>query len=218
MARRSDLNKSLNQFFTNQYVLYFLTIFALIHVIGYIARSQYDALIFFVVVGLLSTNFTKNLSIVFLSTIVITNLIYANPVVKYINSIEGFEGNSKKSKNHSMKDSNKHSNKHSKDHDNNDDDDKEALTERLDRREQLKNQYKRLEKMMDKETLQAMTKDSQDLMKSQDNLLKKMESMSPMIDNVKGMMDKMGGVDKVMDMANKLSSGANQLRGSPLRN
>lgn len=209
MARRSDLNKSLKQFFTNRFVLYFFTILAFVHVVGYIAAAQYDALIFFVVVGLLSTNFTKNLSLVFLSAIVVTNLIYFRGMSRYMNSLEGFEGKkSKKSMKHDKK---------KKQTDNGNDDDKDADTDRLDQKEQLKNQYKRLEGLMNSDGLKKMTDDSKQLMESQSKLMENMKSMKPMINSVQGMVDKFGGMDKLLGMADKLSSGTSQLKGAAFK-
>jgi hypothetical protein len=214
MARRSDLNKSLNQFFTNRFVLYFFTILAFVHVVGYIAAAQYDALIFFVVVGLLSTNFTKNLSLVFLSAIVLTNLIYFRGMSRYMNSLEGFEGKSGKSK--KSKESMTNNKRKQTDNDE-DDDDKDADTDRLDKKEQLKNQYKRLEGLMNSDGLKKMTHDSKELMESQSKLMENMKSMEPMINSVQGMVDKFGGMDKLLGMADKLSSGSSQLKGAAFK-
>lgn len=215
MARRSDLNKSLNQFFTNRFVLYFFTILAFVHVVGYIAASQYDALIFFVVVGLLSTNFTKNLSLVFLSAIVLTNLIYFRGMSRYMNSLEGFEGKkSKKSKETMKRDKKKKQTDNGND---DDDDDQDADTDRLDQKEQLKNQYKRLEGLMNSDGLKKMTDDSKKLMDSQSKLMENMKSMKPMINSVQGMVDKFGGMDKLLSMADKLSSGSSQLKGAAFK-
>jgi hypothetical protein len=214
MARRSDLNKSLKQFFTNRFVLYFFTILAFVHVVGYIAAAQYDALIFFVVVGLLSTNFTKNLSLVFLSAIVLTNLIYFRGMSRYMNSLEGFEGKSGKSK--KSKESMTNNKRKQTDNDE-DDDDKDADTDRIDQKEQLKNQYKRLEGLMNSDGLKKMTHDSKELMESQSKLMENMKSMEPMINSVQGMVDKFGGMDKLLGMADKLSSGSSQLKGAAFK-
>lgn len=217
MARRSDLNKSLNQFFTNRFVLYFFTVLAFVHVVGYIAAAQYDALIFFVVVGLLSTNFTKNLSLVFLSAIVLTNLIYFRGMSRYMNSLEGFEGKNSKNSKKSKKQDKKGKQTDNGNDDDKDDDDKDADTDRLDQKEQLKNQYKRLEGLMNSDGLKKMTDDSKELMESQSKLMKNMESMQPMINSVQGMVDKFGGMDKLLGMADKLSSGSSQLKGATFK-
>lgn len=215
MARRSDLNKSLNQFFTNRFVLYFFTILAFVHVVGYIAAAQYDALIFFVVVGLLSTNFTKNLSLVFLSAIVLTNLIYFRGMSRYMKSLEGFEG--KKSKKSMTNKKKKQSDNGNDDDEDEDEDDQDADTDRLDQKEQLKNQYKRLEGLMNSDGLKKMTDDSKQLMESQSKLMENMKSMGPMINSVQGMVDKFGGMDKLLGMADKLSSGSSQLKGTAFK-
>lgn len=208
MARRSDLLKTFNKLLSNRFVLYFITIVALVHVIGYLAMSNYNALLFFVVASLLTAKFTKNLSIVFLSGILLTNIIYFSKFMGR-NMMEGFEGKKKdkKDKKEKMKNNTKKSTP--KDDDDEDDDDAEDLTERLDTQEQLSNSYKRLEKIMNPDQMKAMTKESMNLMNDQKNLMKQMETMTPMINQVTKMVDGMGGLDKIAGMADKLGGGLN---------
>lgn len=209
MARRSDSLKTLNKLLSNRFVLYFITIVALVHVIGYLAMSNYNALLFFVVASLLTTNFTKNLSIVFLSGILLTNIVYFREFMGR-NMMEGFEGKKKDNKDKKKDKKTKKSTTDDDDEDNEkDDDDAEDLTERLDTQEQLSNSYKRLEKIMNPEQIKNMTKESKNLMNDQKKLMEQMNSMTPMINNVTKMVDGMGGLDKIADMADKLGGGLN---------
>jgi len=207
MARRSDLLKTLNKVLSNRFVLYFITIVALVHVIGYLAMSNYNALLFFVVASLLTTNFTKNLSIVFLSGIVLTNIVYFREFMGR-NMMEGFEGKDKQKKKNKKKTENIEK-LTSKDDDDDDDDDGEDLTERLDTQKQLSHSYKRLEKLMNPEQMKAMTNESKNLMKEQSKLMEQMDSMTPMVENVTKMVEKMGGLDKIAGMADKLGGSLN---------
>ena len=62
----------------NKYVLYVLLVMAIVNVLGYLAIQDYNSLALFVVMGLLSTYFSKNMSINLLLAIVITGLMAAN--------------------------------------------------------------------------------------------------------------------------------------------
>ena len=76
----------------NKYVLYVLLMVALLNVLGYIALEDYNSLALLVVVGLLTTYFSKNMSVNLLVAILVTSLVAVNK-----NVLEGFqEGNNNK--------------------------------------------------------------------------------------------------------------------------
>jgi len=73
----------------NKYVLYVLLVVAIVNVLGYLAIQDYNSLALFVVIGLLSTYFSKNMAVNLLSAIVVTSFVAVNDKV-----LEGFkEGN-----------------------------------------------------------------------------------------------------------------------------
>ena len=69
----------------NKYVLYVLLVLALVNVLGYLAIQDYNSLALFVVMGLLSTYFSKNMSVNLLVAIVVTSMVAINNKVR-----EGF--------------------------------------------------------------------------------------------------------------------------------
>ncbi len=73
----------------NKYVLYVLLVVAIVNVLGYLAIQDYNSLALFVVIGLLSSYFSKNMAVNLLSAIVVTSFVAVNDKV-----LEGFkEGN-----------------------------------------------------------------------------------------------------------------------------
>ena len=70
----------------NKYVLYVLLVLALVNVLGYLAIQDYNSLALFVVMGLLSTYFSKNMSVNLLVAIVVTSMVAVNNKVR-----EGFQ-------------------------------------------------------------------------------------------------------------------------------
>lgn len=75
----------------NKYVLYLLLVVALVNVLGYLAMKDYKSLGLFMSVGLLSTYFSKNMSVTLLVAILVTALVAVNDKVR-----EGMESKEKK--------------------------------------------------------------------------------------------------------------------------
>jgi len=82
----------------NKYVLYVLLVVAIVNVLGYLAIQDYNSLALFVVIGLLSTYFSKNMAVNLLSAIVVTSFVAVNDKV-----LEGFEEGNKNKKNNKKK-------------------------------------------------------------------------------------------------------------------
>ena len=70
----------------NKYVLYVLLVVAIVNVLGYLAIQDYNSLALFVVIGLLSSYFSKNMAVNLLSAIVVTSFVAVNDKV-----LEGFK-------------------------------------------------------------------------------------------------------------------------------
>ena len=70
----------------NKYVLYILLVIAIVNVLGYLAIQDYNSLALFVVIGLLSSYFSKNMAVNLLSAIVVTSFVAVNDKV-----LEGFK-------------------------------------------------------------------------------------------------------------------------------
>ena len=87
----------------NKYILYILLIVSIVNILGYIALEKYHSLALFVVIGLLTTYFSKNMSIILLSAIIVTSIFNMNERLR-----EGFEegvkGNNIKDKVKEMED------------------------------------------------------------------------------------------------------------------
>ena len=59
----------------NKYVLYAVLFIAITNVLGFLQRQDFRSLSMFIVIGLLSTHFSKNMTVNLLMAIVITNLV-----------------------------------------------------------------------------------------------------------------------------------------------
>ena len=87
-----NLQKTFSSLMTNKYFLYFIVVLSVVNIIGYLTMNNTDAVIFFALLGFIMFNFSKNMTIVLLVSIVATNLFM---VSKPFTSFEAFtEGSS----------------------------------------------------------------------------------------------------------------------------
>ena len=69
------LPKEVGAILSNKYVLYVVAFLAITNVIGYLAVQDFTSLLFFVLIGYLTSYFSKNMTVVLLSALVLTNLL-----------------------------------------------------------------------------------------------------------------------------------------------
>ena len=69
------LPKEVVAILSNKYVLYVVAFLAITNVIGYLAVQDFTSLLFFVLIGYLTSYFSKNMTVVLLSALVLTNLL-----------------------------------------------------------------------------------------------------------------------------------------------
>jgi hypothetical protein len=74
--------KSLSNLITNKYVLYLVATIAFLNVFGYMVLGNINAVIFFILVGYITTFFSKNMMIVLFVPMVLTNFLMAGLKVK----------------------------------------------------------------------------------------------------------------------------------------
>ena len=72
----------------NKNILYILLIIGIINILGYLTMKDYNSLALFVVMGLLSSYFSKNMAVNLLVAIIVTSCVAVNNKMR-----EGFESN-----------------------------------------------------------------------------------------------------------------------------
>ena len=83
--------KSLDNLFNNIYFLYFVAFLAVFNLFAYIIMNNFNAIILFILVGYITYLFSKNMAIVLLVALLITNLFMSSNNNKM--SREGLSGN-----------------------------------------------------------------------------------------------------------------------------
>ena len=70
--------KTLDNLFNNIYFLYFVAFLAVFNVFAYIIMNNFNAIIFFILVGYITYLFSKNMAIVLLVALLLTNLFMSS--------------------------------------------------------------------------------------------------------------------------------------------
>ena len=204
----------------NKNFLYFVLFIASVNTFGYLMMRQTEAVMLFALVGFLTTFFTKNMIIVLLTAIVVTN-VYAGSIlgVRIKEGMEGKSGEDKEGMDH--------------------EDDKEGMGHeegekkkkgkkegmpslkpadvppngkkpKLDPAGTLEAAYDNLDKLLDSGAIDKMSSETQNLATQQDKLMKNIDRLEPMLGLAEGMMDKLdrlnlsGIGDKIKKIAPKL--------------
>ena len=63
------------KFLTNKYILYLVVFLSITNMIGYLVMGSMNALIYFLIIGLVTSMFTTNMCIILLSALVLSNII-----------------------------------------------------------------------------------------------------------------------------------------------
>ena len=85
-----SFGKECSKLLTNKYFLYFMVFLASTNVLGYMVTNKINAIIFFILVSLLTYQFSKNMAVILLVAIIATNFLMVNKRMR-----EGLEGQTK---------------------------------------------------------------------------------------------------------------------------
>lgn len=185
---------SLKSVLQNKYVCYLVLFISIMNILGYLAIQDFDSLVVFVAIGLLSSYFSKNMIIILGSALIGTNMIYANNKIH-----EGFKKKKKKKTKEKFGQRNVPKSRPAKV-----DDDDETDVGRIDQAATMEQAYDNLNKMLGKGGIGNLTKDTQGLMNQQKDLMDQLKDFQPMMEQAGNMLDKLGGMDNLNGIMGKL--------------
>jgi hypothetical protein len=216
------INSTVSKFLTNKWVLNIVSILAIFNVISYAIMGNLNAVIIFVVIGILVRYFSKNMTIVLGVPLILVNLISSVGKIKegMENSSEATDDNSKKNdtQNPSVNNSNSRTkktgqglpmsnienastqNNAAQTSDGFESGRNKSKGHEIDYATTIEEAYDNLNNVLGGEGIQRLTADSKKLMEQQTQLAEAMknmgpllQSMQPMVQNLQGMMGQMGG-------------------------
>jgi len=198
MLKYRDFNKLLK----NKIVYYVVVVVAFLHLVGYMSIRNFDALGFFVAVGVLSTFFSKNKVVNMLIAVVATNLMYTGSFIREgmkegNEDVEEDEGGAKKKKKKKKK----------KEEEEEDDgftkmdipsstpkslSSDESEGSRIDYASTMEQAYDNLQNILGNGGMKGLTEETEKLVKQQQNLVSSLNSMSPALKSAQKTMEMFG--------------------------
>lgn len=217
-------------------VLYVVFILAILNILGYLLVQNLEAVAFFLIVGFLTTYFSKNMIIVLMVSIVATSLFTSTrPRVREgMSSKKGKDAKDKKNtKDNASADADADAttdasvdatvgDDNSGDMMDEDDDDEVKPVESstsvssgknkknfVSHADNLQNAFAQLNKTVGKEGIEGLTGQTGKLLKQQEALMKNIEGMEPFLKTAESFMKKidLSGLDNIGGMLSKLTGG-----------
>jgi len=184
-----NLQKSFSKFLVNPLALKVVSAIAVINFLGYLILGNTNAVIYFLLLGLIVSYFSKNMILILGVPVILVNLFAAGK-----KTAEGFKGGKEGIKNaeETMKKDKKETDVT---------EEKPKVAEKfevgrkkgkgsydIDYASTVEDAYDELNKIIGSDGIQRLTKDTQGLMKQQMELTKAMKDMGPMVDKIEPMM------------------------------
>ena len=219
---------NLKSILRNTKVLYGVFFLALINFFGFVMARNFNAVIIFLFFGIITRHFfSKNMIVILLSAMVITNAIQGITVVK--NVVEGMVNADDKDTNSKNKNTNsKNTNSKNKDKkkkapittekfdtlnpanvnssnlDSMDEDNEDESKPKLDYASTLESAYDNLDKLLGSDAIRSMSEDTQRLAEKQKNLMGNIQKLEPMMNKAGDMLqgldiNKMGSMLKGLE-------------------
>ena len=195
-------------------VLRIVAIVSVFNLLGYLMMQNLDAVAFFIIIGFLTTYFSKNMIVVLLVAMISTNfLVMSRSASQRI--VEGM-GNKGRKATKDMKDM-----KDKEEPEGNDEVHEQEMATgsptKLDEADTVEKAYENLENILGKEAIQGMSDETDELAKKQQKLAGMIKNMAPMMQNVNKMMDNMGGMEGMQEMMKNVTplvKGLSDITGS----
>lgn len=218
----------INSLLKDKNVLYVVLFLAITNIFGYLMLRNFDAIVFFFVVGFLSTYFSKNMIIIMIIAMISTNLLVGSKLLGSYK--EGMTNSAHESSDPLKKMDNKTKDKKkSKVIDNmatlspaniDESDDKDTTDEvqgpkpKINYASTLESAYDNLDKLLSSDSINKMTADTQRLAEKQQVLMGNIEKLVPFIGKAENLLkgmnsDKMGGMlEKMQEQMSNLAKNA----------
>lgn len=200
----------LKSLLTDKNVLYVVMFVSIANFFVYLLSHNWTASIIFVLISYLTTYFSKNMTIVLLSALVVTNMVIATRSVG--KKIEGMKGDAKDDEGNNVNVDKNLNEEVEKDKKNISPNGKKSS---INYASTLENAYENLDSLIGKDGIDKMSQDTAKLVDQQNKLLKNLESMTPLLASATKLIEAMpvDGINKIqsslgglMDNLNGISS------------
>lgn len=210
---KKTVMKTTKEVVTNKYVLYVVLFIALTNVLAYLGTSNYIGLAIFSLIGLLTSYFTKNMTIILLVTIVVSSFIHISR-----RTVEGMKNKESKKKVKGVEEDEINDGESAEVSDEDEDEDDEPSNDdmpvmpkgsKVNHQKTVEESYKNLHSILGNDNFKKMTKDTSKLLEQQNKLTDSLNTMAPLLESAQGML-KGFDMDKINSMMNSLGAAVPQ--------
>jgi len=208
---------NLNSFLKDKNVLYVVLFLAITNIFGYLMLRNFDAIVFFFVVGFLSTYFSKNMIIIMIIAMISTNLLVGSKLLgSYKEGMQTKDTPKKEDTKKKAKAIDNMATLSPANIDGSDDDTTDVIQgpkPKINYASTLESAYDNLDKLLSSDSINKMTADTQRLAEKQQVLMGNIEKLVPFIGKAENLLkgmnsDKMGGMlekmqEQMANLANK---------------
>lgn len=172
----------MDKFLNNKNVLYAVFVVAILNLLGYLMLQNTEAVVFFLIIGFLTTYFSKNMTVVLIVAIVCTSIFASTR-----NTIKEGMSSKKKSKDDDKKEeSDKETSKDEDDEEEDVEDDLEGMEgmktkSKVDYASTMEQAYTNLQKSVGKDGIEGLTNQTKNLLDQQKQLMDNINGMQPFI-------------------------------------
>jgi hypothetical protein len=221
------MNQEIKRLLKDKYVLYIVLFLAVTNLFGYVVVGNLEAVVFFLIIGFLTTYFSKNMIVVMLVAMLTTNFLVAGRRVggavreamtnkkdgektKENDKVDNKEGDKGREEGRNEEGRNEEGRNEEGQKKENDD---SIDVGEIDHAGTVEAAYDQIDKLLNSDAIKHMSNDTQHLAKRQADLMKQMETLGPMVEQGMKTLEKFGGMDKMTDMIGGLSSIVNKFGG-----
>ena len=179
-----------NQLLQDKNVLYIVLFLAITNLLGYVFLGDTEAVVFFLVVGFLTTYFSKNMIVILLVAMLATNFLVGT---KHLNGIKEGMKNKGKKKNKKKKKKENMENEENKEGDEvpvaaSEDEEEEVISggegeTRVDYAKTLEQAYDNIQDVLGDGGMESLTSQSKELMTQQKQIMDNMKHDKPLLES-----------------------------------
>jgi hypothetical protein len=190
---------SFNSLLKNKNVLYVVSFLALTNVFSYLISNNVDALIYFILIGYITTYFSKNMIVILLVPMLFTNFFMG---IRFANNVTR-EGMANQNANDSLTTNDNKNKEEKKDNittsvspsvnkevpTSTSNDTPSNLSSSIDYSKTLEKAYDDLDKLIGTDGINKMTDETKRLAEQQQKIMKNIENMAPLLQNATKMLE-----------------------------
>jgi len=215
------VTKTAKEMMTNKYVLYTLLLLAILNVLAFLITNNFISLAVFALVGLLTTYFTKNMSVVLLVSLVVSSFLHISKVsVESMTNKKGGDADGAETdadeadeadeadmdSDNEEKEGEGAKGKDVKGHMETDAPMIKNKKHKLNHQATVQESYNNIHSILGSKNFKKMTRDTNKLLEQQNKLTESLNNMAPILKSAESMLGKFD-MDKMTGMLDSLSMG-----------